>query len=346
MTTSLSNRDTELLSAYLDGELSAGESAALEQRLRQDSRLQAELESLQTTVALLGMAERVPVPHNFTLDPAVYSKPARANLWDRLNLPRFTPLAAAGAAIVAVLVCAGVFILAGGLLGGGAAAPDVAMLEAESAAEEPAFAAPAAKEVAEEEAPEEEEAAEEAMELPAEEVVEEAEEAPPVEEEEAAPTEEPALAEAPPEEEVPVPEDMAEEEIPSGPPGEPPTAAGAGGLGGGPTEDMSGGEGGPEYAPQPTALPPTLTPSSTIAEQPEAQRANGETRQAQIAGAGEAAEPKASQPEDTHWTVPATPETGTFGQIPARTVALIAGAGVLGALLVTVGLVILLRRRR
>jgi hypothetical protein len=344
MTTSLSNRDTELLSAYLDGELSAGESAALEQRLRQDSRLQAELESLQTTVALLGMAERVSVPHNFTLDPAVYGKPARANLWERLNLPRFTPLAAAGAAIVAVLVCAGVFILASGLPGGGAAAPDVAMLEAESAAEEPAFAAPAEKEMMEE-APEEE-AAEEAMELPAEEVVEEAEEALPVEEEEAAPTEEPALAEAPPEEEAPVPEDMAEEEMPSGPPGEPPTAAGGGGLGGGPTEDIGGGEGGPEYAPQPTALQPTLTPSSTIAEQPEAQRANGETRQAQVAGAGEAAEPKASQPEDAYHAVSATPETGTLGQIPARTVALIAGAGVLGALLVTAGLVILLRRRR
>jgi hypothetical protein len=344
MTTSLSNRDTELLSAYLDGELSAGESAALEQRLRQDSRLQAELESLQTTIALLGMAERVPVPHNFTLDPAVYSKPARASLWDRLNLPRFTPLAAAGAAIAAVLVCAGVFILVGGPPGWGVAAPDVAMLEAESAAEEPAFAAPAEKEMMEE-APEEE-AAEEPMELPAEEVVEEAEEAAPVAEEEAAPTEEPAVAEAPAEEEAPAPEDMAEGEIPSGPPGEPSTAAGGGGVGGGPPEGMGGGGESPEYAPQLTAQPPTLMPSSTIAEQPEAQRANGETRQAQAAGAGEAAEPKASQPEDDHRTVPATPETGAPKQAPARTVALIAGAGVLGALLVTAGLVILLRRRR
>ncbi|MCB9437688.1 MAG: hypothetical protein H6673_11995 [Anaerolineales bacterium] len=62
------------LSAYIDNQLSPTERVALEQRLQQDTRLRAELESLQATVVLVRSLPTLKAPRNFTLDPAEFAK--------------------------------------------------------------------------------------------------------------------------------------------------------------------------------------------------------------------------------------------------------------------------------
>ena len=144
MTTPLSEHDLIQLNAYLDGELSARERAALERRLVQEPALRAELAALRETVALMKMARRLRVPRNFTLDPAVYGKPIRRSLWERLGLPEVSTAALAGAMLAALAVFAGVLIVGG--TGAGRRAPSVAMEAApvEQAAPEVAFEAESA----------------------------------------------------------------------------------------------------------------------------------------------------------------------------------------------------------
>jgi hypothetical protein len=77
-----SDRDLELLSAYLDGELSDREKERLEQRLARESALRADLDDLRETVALVNDLPRLKAPRNFTLDPAVYGRPVP--WWQRL----------------------------------------------------------------------------------------------------------------------------------------------------------------------------------------------------------------------------------------------------------------------
>lgn len=57
----------ELLSAYLDDQLSAKERARLEARLASDPALRAELEDLRRTVALVRELPTAPLPRNFIL---------------------------------------------------------------------------------------------------------------------------------------------------------------------------------------------------------------------------------------------------------------------------------------
>ncbi len=105
-------RRDELLSAYLDGELSAEERARLEAQLASDPALQAELEALRHTVALMHDLPQVPIPRNFILPqtmvarlrPAPSARPRRA--WA-------APLLTAATAVVSLLF---VVVLAGDLL--------------------------------------------------------------------------------------------------------------------------------------------------------------------------------------------------------------------------------------
>lgn len=128
-----SDQDYNLLSSYLDGRLDDTERATFEARLAADFALRAELDALRETVGLLKMAQRVPVPRSFTLDPAVYAKPARRSFLDTLGLGAMPGWAMAGASLVVVALCIGIFILRGST--GGAAtsvaqAPQAAMLAA------------------------------------------------------------------------------------------------------------------------------------------------------------------------------------------------------------------------
>lgn len=134
MSTPLNERDLIQLNAYLDGELDADEQAQLLRRLARDPELQAELRALRATKMLLGMAERVPVPRNFTLDPAVYGRPARKSFWERIGLASLPTWATAGAALVATLICVGVLVFNTDLFTGVGEVP-VAMEAFDSAAE-------------------------------------------------------------------------------------------------------------------------------------------------------------------------------------------------------------------
>ncbi len=75
-----SQHDLELLSAYMDGELSAREKGALEQRLIRETALRKELDDLRATAALVGDLPRLKAPRDFTLDPSLHRLPR----WRRL----------------------------------------------------------------------------------------------------------------------------------------------------------------------------------------------------------------------------------------------------------------------
>lgn len=69
-------RDFELLSAYLDNQLSVSERVTLERRLGDEPQLRTELEDLRATVGVLRDLEPARPPRSFTLDPA--TAPRRA----------------------------------------------------------------------------------------------------------------------------------------------------------------------------------------------------------------------------------------------------------------------------
>lgn len=76
-TNSISERDQELLSAYLDNELTVAERVNLERRLGAEPRLKRELEELQGLTAVLDTLAPLPLPRSFTLDPATVAPPRR-----------------------------------------------------------------------------------------------------------------------------------------------------------------------------------------------------------------------------------------------------------------------------
>lgn len=71
-----SESDLELLSGYLDNQLSVSERVTLERRLGDEPQLRAELEDLRATVGVLRDLDPVRSPRSFTLDPA--AAPRRA----------------------------------------------------------------------------------------------------------------------------------------------------------------------------------------------------------------------------------------------------------------------------
>jgi hypothetical protein len=337
VSTSPNEQDFIQLNAYLDGELSGREREAFELRLAGDAGLQREFEVLRVTVSLVGMAERVPVPRNFTLDPAVYGRPTRqrgllGGLWPVLST--------AGAALSTLLVCVGLLLFAVDRGGGLMMAPPAAEEAVEEAAELAMPTVQAAEEPGDEEALQ-------AMEAPTE------EEAPMAME--AAPS---VAEEAPAEEEMPPLPEMEE-------PGVPP----ANGVGGGapeeqaaeapqeapaaeagePAADMAEGESAASLpTPTPTALA-SLAPAPTPGADDAGSRAADEEGNA--IGAAEAPQQTqiAQAPVDTGQGIAAAAEVGP----PARSkfsvaplpVFLLAIGGV-GLVVSLFGLVTSLRRRR
>lgn len=146
-------RRDELLSAYLDGELSAEEQTRLEAQLAADPALRAELDALRHTVALVRNLPVVPVPCNFILPQAATARPRPAQR-ARPHRAWVAPFLTATTAIVSLMF---VVVLAGDLLlsgsGGLATAPAaeqpaMRMMEAEAPIEAPQEApAPAAEQV-------------------------------------------------------------------------------------------------------------------------------------------------------------------------------------------------------
>ena len=70
----MNQRDLELLSSYLDGQLSPSDSARLEKRIHADSNLRAVLEDLRGARSLLRQLPMRKAPRNFRLTPKMVGK--------------------------------------------------------------------------------------------------------------------------------------------------------------------------------------------------------------------------------------------------------------------------------
>jgi len=93
----LNRHEWLLLSAYLDGELSAREMRQVEEGLQQDPARRTALEGLRRTCQVLRYASQKPVPHNFTLTADMLRKPL---------LPSFSRMFSYSAALAGLLLAA------------------------------------------------------------------------------------------------------------------------------------------------------------------------------------------------------------------------------------------------
>jgi hypothetical protein len=102
MSSQLTPRDFEILSTYLDGQLTGSERTRLESRLQVETELQTTLEEMRRTRSILRAAPTLRAPRNYTLKPDMVKV--------HRQVPRFYPvlrLASALASILFVLAFAG-----------------------------------------------------------------------------------------------------------------------------------------------------------------------------------------------------------------------------------------------
>ena len=97
----LSLREYELISAYLDGQLTPTEKVRLEERLDQDGQWRLALEELRETRTLLRSAPRYRAPRNFTISPEMARQYARKPLFPAIFSFRFSAALSALALIAA-----------------------------------------------------------------------------------------------------------------------------------------------------------------------------------------------------------------------------------------------------
>jgi len=105
----VNDHDFELLSAYLDDELSNEERAVLEQRLQSEADLRRALETLRATVSLVGSLPLLKAPRDFTLKAPPLSIAPKVRV-----LPRLASLASAAAAVLLFIAGAGILNTGGG----------------------------------------------------------------------------------------------------------------------------------------------------------------------------------------------------------------------------------------
>jgi hypothetical protein len=98
----------EVLSAYLDGELTPAERDRFEQQLAQNSDLRAELADLQFWQQQMRDLPARRVPRNFTLDPALYGPPQR-QFWGSAY-PAFRAATALTAFLLVIVLAANVYM--------------------------------------------------------------------------------------------------------------------------------------------------------------------------------------------------------------------------------------------
>lgn len=99
-------KDQELLSAYLDGELSKRQRVRLETRLKREPDLSRSLEELQRTRRILQAMPAIKAPRNFTLTAEMVEQPRSVSM---VYFNRFR-LVSAVASFLLLLVLAGDFI--------------------------------------------------------------------------------------------------------------------------------------------------------------------------------------------------------------------------------------------
>jgi hypothetical protein len=98
MKNNLSSRDWELLSSYIDGQLSNGKRVQLEARLQVNPDLRAALDDLTRTRAMLRSLPRVKAPRSFKLTPEMVGQRETRRLYP------FFQLASALSSVMLVLV--------------------------------------------------------------------------------------------------------------------------------------------------------------------------------------------------------------------------------------------------
>ena len=131
-------RDDVSLSAYIDGELSPQERTRLEARLASDPALQAQLDELRRTVALLHEMPPVDAPRNFMLTPAMVAPPRPKRATPRWLAPALSFATASSALLCAVIMAT--TMLAGGMtLGTTAESEPASLAMPEAAPAEPAL---------------------------------------------------------------------------------------------------------------------------------------------------------------------------------------------------------------
>ncbi len=130
----------ELLSPYLDGEVTAAERARVDSALAESPELQADLASLRQTVTLLASLPVMPAPRPFTLTATEVQPQPKRRFW----LPAWAGgLAAAAAAIICVLAVGG-GLFWGTQFSGSQSAPAQMVAQQKEAAAETVAKAPAA----------------------------------------------------------------------------------------------------------------------------------------------------------------------------------------------------------
>lgn len=103
----LTERDYELLSAYIDGALNESEHTALESRLQAEDDLRRELESLRATLALIQGLPTLKAPRNFTLD----ARQVRRSSTRWLVFPASAAFSAISAAAATILIAISALLL-------------------------------------------------------------------------------------------------------------------------------------------------------------------------------------------------------------------------------------------
>jgi hypothetical protein len=115
------NDDLELLSAYIDQQLTAGERAQLEQRLAREAGLRRDLSELRETVSALKNLEPARPPRSFTLDTAKAQELRGPQGW-RAWLPVMQAGGALATLVLLIVAWAALGMNSGGVAGGSTAA--------------------------------------------------------------------------------------------------------------------------------------------------------------------------------------------------------------------------------
>jgi hypothetical protein len=145
MKTNIYPRDWELLSEYVDGQLSSKKQGRLEARLQQEPDLRTALEDLRRTKMILRSVPRLKAPRNFTLKPSMVPQPKTRRIY-----PIFQ-LATAVASLMLVIVLAGDmlgFTPGFGSPGASVDHPSQALLMEEAIPEEPSLSMAAPEDAA------------------------------------------------------------------------------------------------------------------------------------------------------------------------------------------------------
>ncbi len=122
-TPDVSERDIEQLSAYIDEQLPPEERAALEERLREDAALRAELDAMQRTVSLIRALEPMRAPRDFTLSTQDVAGIEQEEPPQRIVRPAFRSGWIVGLAAAIVVVLVGILVALPTLTNSGDTAP-------------------------------------------------------------------------------------------------------------------------------------------------------------------------------------------------------------------------------